>query len=203
MFLTSSGGPLPIFRNSCFRPFLESWEPEELLAPFPLSFPLLGPPPRVACPGPPAPAPGRLPFTACLCSGPPGPGPGVGGGPVSARKLESFVLAPRPGRRGEEEGRGGCAPEALSGLGPGSGLCRGPRFLPAFPGSSSLGSLRRAKRILSPHESERLARHPCLSFGPCHLGRGRKRPALQLGPRPTLRSSRSFCFLWLKWGQGC
>lgn len=26
--LTSSGGPLPIFRNSFFRPFRESWEPE-------------------------------------------------------------------------------------------------------------------------------------------------------------------------------
>lgn len=26
-FLTSSGGPLPIFRNSSFRPFRESWDP--------------------------------------------------------------------------------------------------------------------------------------------------------------------------------
>lgn len=68
-------------------------------------------PPPSELPPPRPPAPGRLargrprsPLAAWRSQLAPGgqarPGPGVGGGPAPARKLESFVLAPRPGRRG-------------------------------------------------------------------------------------------------------
>lgn len=99
------------------------------------------PPPSVLPPGPAA--PGRLPrgharppldaWYSQLASGrSAGRGPGVGGGPVPARKLESFVLRPAPTGEGRRGGSGGCAGEASGGLGPGSGLDWGPGFLPAF-----------------------------------------------------------------------
>lgn len=129
-FLTSSGGRLPIFRNSL------SAVPGILGAGVTLGLPPSLLPPRPADLGRLPRGHPRPPLAAWysqLASGrPAGLGPGVGGGPVPARKLESFVLRPAPTGEGRRGGSGGCAGEASGGLGPGSGLGWGPGFLPAF-----------------------------------------------------------------------
>lgn len=89
--------------------------------PSPRTFPSLGPAALESPAGPPAPAPAPAPGRPGVPC-PPLRGPGLGqgrGGPAPARKLESFVLAPRPARRGGgvEAGAG----EASGGPGPGSG----------------------------------------------------------------------------------
>lgn len=90
------------------------------------------------------------------------------GGPAPARKLESFVLVPRPAR--EEGGIGGRAGEASGGPGPGLGL------LSAFPpGLGLLGLLGlRAPggaqnwSCLAPYGPELLLRsHLCGSWAGC------------------------------------
>lgn len=157
-FLTSSGGPLPIFRNSFGRSrspgsLNNSRPPPSLLPPRPVAPGYL---PR-GHPRPPLAA-----WHSQLASGRPAePGPGVGGGPVPARKLESFVLAPRPERRGEEgrerrlrrRGLGRAGAWLWSGL--------GPRVSSGFPVGPALWVPLGAQNwsFLFPHGSERLARH--------------------------------------------
>ena len=93
------------------------------------------------------------------------------GGPAPARKLESFVFAPRPApprlARGGG-GSGGRAGEASGGPGPGSGL--GPGLLPTLPLGLGLrvpGGDQNWSR-LAPHGPERLLGPPFPVLGMLH-----------------------------------
>lgn len=90
-----------------------------------------GPPPWVVCPAHGHPSSLLAALASRVCFLPAGPVSvrSWRGGPAPARKLESFVLAPRPARGGV--GMGGRAGEASGGPGPGSGP--GSRLLSAFP----------------------------------------------------------------------
>lgn len=157
---------------------------------------------------PPRPAdPGRLPRATRARPWPPGirssplvgrtgPGQELGVGRCPLGSWSLLCSRPAPTGEGRRGGSGGCAGEASGGLGPGSGLGWGPGFLPAFQSGPALWVPLGAQNwsFLFPHGSERLARHPCLSFARCLVGRGRERPALELGPRLPLRSSPSLSF---------
>lgn len=162
--------------------------------------------PGSPAPGPPAPAPGRLVFAARLRSA--GRARAGSWGWARARsEVGVFCAAPRPDRRGEEGRerrlrRGGLG-RAGAWLWPGLG----PRVSSGFPvGPALWGSLRRAKLVLSfPSRvclSAFLASYPCLASARCLVGRGRERPALELGAAsPYLAPARASVFTWVKWGQ--
>lgn len=176
-------------------------------------------PPSSELPPPRPPAPGRLargrprsPLAAWRSQLAPGrqarPGPGVGGGPAPARKLESFVLAPRPGRQGEEGrerrlrrgglGRAGAWPWPRSGIRVSSG---------SPVRASSLGFLRRADLVL-PSPFTALRASPATLAYPLVVvtwgAEGNDQP-VELGLGLTLYSGpirgRASVFSWVTWGQ--
>lgn len=175
--------------------------PGSLLLPFP--FP--GPPPWVAGPGPPAPASGLSGARCPLPSRGPGLGQELAGWARAARKLESFVLAPRPTRRGEE---GGERRPRQGGLGRGRPrLWRRPRASSGFPaGAGSASSPRRAKVALLGSPRARVSYPSLLPFlSTLHTsGSERNHRPTSWGGIPTspipLGGGDSVCFS-VKWGK--
>ena len=178
---TSSRGPLPIFRNSFFGHPGSPASQSNSGRPPPETCPHPGPPPRVARLAHPRSLLVALASPVCFLPAGPASVRSWRGGPAPARKLESFVLAPRPARGGV--GMGGSAGEASGGPGPGSGP--GSRLLSAFPpelGLRAPGGVQNCS-CFGPHGPERLlGPHLCGSWARCTLGLGEdQQQALDLG----------------------